>query len=476
VTGSAPFLDGWGIRGRVATVAAVVFTVLLVLWGTGMWAVLGDALQSTARNAATATVLEVAAGLKSRPPAQVVPTLSADAGERVVQVVGPDDVVLASSRLEARDTPISDLAPPTSGVRTAQASGVPGIDGDSFVIAVLAAHTTDGQEVRVIAAEPEHVEESTLAWLTFLLGLGALALLLTMLWAVRSAIGAALRPVETMRSQVAEISSAGSDTQVAVPGGGDELTALGTTMNQMLDRLRESDRARRSFVADAGHELRNPLTTIRLALDRAAAANLPTAERQEVIDRARDETERLSTLVHDLLTLATFDEQGGRHRHAQDLLDLDDIVLTRVRLARDAGIPVRLSLEPVQVRGDSRHLERVVANLLDNAARHRAHEVRVFVHRLTRHTASAGENATGDLAVVRVDNDGPPVPEADRERVFARFQRLDEIRHRDTGGTGLGLAIVAEIVHAHDGTVTATEAPDGWCRFEVTVPAASSAL
>lgn len=440
-----------------------------------MWVVLGDALRSTARNAAITTATEVADALSSRPVAEVVAPRQQPVGERLVQVIGADGAVLAATRADALSGPVSDLAAPTQGVRTASVGAIQGIDADRFVIAVTSASTVGGQRVRVLAAEPQHVEEGPLAWLTLLAAVGAAALLGAMVWAVRSAVGAALRPVETMRSQVAAISRAGGESEVMVPPGDDELSALGTTMNAMLDRLRESDRARQAFVADAGHELRNPLTTIRLALDRAATEGIPDGERTEVLDRARGETARLSTLVTDLLTLATFDEQGGRV--TRELCDVDDVALSRVRLVRDAGVPVEVALEPVQVRGDSRHLERVIANLLDNAARHRREVVRVAVTRYTdaavRRTG-ADSHAAGveqDWAVITVDNDGHPIPEAERTRVFDRFARVDEVRHRDTGGTGLGLAIVADIVRAHGGAVTAGEAPDGWCRFEVRLPA-----
>jgi two-component system, OmpR family, sensor kinase len=99
-----------------------------------------------------------------------------------------------------------------------------------------------------------------------------------------------------------------------------------------------------------------------------------------------------------------------------------------------------------------------VRNLLENAERHRVEAVRVQL------------SHDGTMAVLDVDNDGPPVAEEDRTRIFGRFVRLDDSRTRDTGGTGLGLAIVSEIVKAHGGTVAALESPDGWCRFEVRLP------
>ena len=240
-----------------------------------------------------------------------------------------------------------------------------------------------------------------------------------------------------------------------MPAGRDELTRLAETMNHLLVRMKNADASRRAFVADAGHELRSPLATIRVLLDRLAEDRRPE-ERRTISANATAEVDRLALLVDDLLTLASADEHQMVLRRSE--VDLDDVVLTETGALRARGMQIEVSVEPVRVEGDQARLGRVVRNLLENAERHTESTVRVgLVH-------------DGDDAVLTVDNDGPPIDAADRDRVFGRFVRLDDSRTRGTGGTGLGLAIVAEVVAAHDGEVEATETDEGWCRFRVRIP------
>ncbi len=231
-----------------------------------------------------------------------------------------------------------------------------------------------------------------------------------------------------------------------LPAGRDELTRLAETMNHLLDRMQRADASRRAFVADAGHELRSPLATIRVLLDRLAEER-PLAERATVSARASAEVDRLALLVEDLLTLASADEHAMVLNRTE--IDLDDVVLAETSALRARGMPVSVAVEPVRLEGDQARLGRVVRNLLENAERHMGEVVRV---RLARDE---------EAAVLTVDNDGPPIEPRDRERVFGRFVRLDDSRTRGTGGTGLGLAIVAEVVAAHDGRRRGDREPGG---------------
>jgi signal transduction histidine kinase len=119
---------------------------------------------------------------------------------------------------------------------------------------------------------------------------------------------------------------------------------------------------------------------------------------------------------------------------------------------------VTARIAPAQVHGDPGQLARALRNLVDNAVRHAESQVELTV------------GMTDGHAVIEVADDGPGIPAADRERIFDRFVRLDESRHRGAGGTGLGLAIVREIVSAHGGTVTITTAPTGGALFRITLP------
>ena len=171
----------------------------------------------------------------------------------------------------------------------------------------------------------------------------------------------------------------------------------------------------------------------------------------------------MQRLVEQLLLLTRADE--GVAVHAPRDVDLDDLALTEERRIARSGLEVDTSgVGPGRVRGDETSLAQVVRNLVDNAARHAERILSVSVRE------------DGDSVELMVEDDGPGVPEDQRERVFERFVRLDEARARDAGGSGLGLAIVAEIVRAHDGTVSVTSSPLGGARFDVRLPVPGNAL
>jgi signal transduction histidine kinase len=269
-------------------------------------------------------------------------------------------------------------------------------------------------------------------------------------------VGRSLRQVERIRGQVARINAERLDGRVEVPPTKDELEALALTMNTMLERLQASDREQRQFVSDASHELRSPLATLSAGVEIAAADPSGTMWLQLKDDLA-GETSRMRYLVDDLLTLARTND-GGHTRQDADV-DLDDVVDQEVRRLRAISRhKVVADLTPVRIKGDARRLAQVLRNVLDNADRHALSLIRISLH------------TSGNGAVLTVDDDGDPVPAADRERVFERFVRLDESRSREGGGSGLGLAIAAGIMAAHHGSIRTTETPEGECRFEIVLP------
>ncbi|MDQ1468379.1 MAG: hypothetical protein QOH10_2794 [Actinomycetota bacterium] len=268
-------------------------------------------------------------------------------------------------------------------------------------------------------------------------------------------VGRALRPVEAIRAQVDEFSATTMYRRVPVPNTDDEVARLATTMNGMLDRLEQASARQRAFVSDASHELRSPVSTIRAELE-VASADADHADWPEMARRTLGETERLSRLVDDLLALARLDEAQGPPRRLP--VDLDDLALEEG--ARTHRVPVStVGVSAGRVAGDERQLAQVVRNLVDNAQRHAASQVAVALRR------------EGDELQLVVEDDGPGIAEADRERVFDRFTRLDEARGRAAGGAGLGLAVVRRVVEQHGGTVSVTDSPLGGARFVVTLPA-----
>jgi signal transduction histidine kinase len=289
---------------------------------------------------------------------------------------------------------------------------------------------------------------------TLLAGLPALlALLALSIWVV---IGRALRPVEAIRSEVATISARALDRRVPVPDSHDEVSRLAATMNAMLDRLEDSARRQRRFVADASHELHSPLAALRSQLEVALAdptgTDWPATARSLVADE-----ERMERLVRDLLFLARHDESA--HGARFEAVDLDDVVLeevarlraTHVRRVDTAGV----SAAPVRGRRDD--LARLVRNLLANALEHATSRVWVEVA------------SSGGAVRMAVGDDGPGVPAADRDRVFDRFYRADAARSPDGSGTGLGLAIARTIAEQHGGRLTLADTETG-ALFVVCLP------
>ncbi|GAB2988722.1 sensor histidine kinase [Saccharothrix stipae] len=205
------------------------------------------------------------------------------------------------------------------------------------------------------------------------------------------------------------------------------LAWFATTTSDTLVRLHAALDRQRRFTSDASHELRTPLASARTQLE-VLLAHPDRVDWRRTAENTVLDLDRMQAVVTDLLLLARLE-----HRAAE-----------RVDLAELAGVP-----GPIEVIGDRAHLRRVLRNLLDNAERHASSQVTVTV------------TAEGGTAVLRVADDGPGIPAADRDRVFEPFVRLDEGRARDEGGAGLGLAIVREGVRAHGGTVTIEDGDRG---------------
>ncbi|MEO6126181.1 MAG: HAMP domain-containing sensor histidine kinase [Ilumatobacteraceae bacterium] len=292
---------------------------------------------------------------------------------------------------------------------------------------------------------------------SLLLGLPVLVgLIATLIWFV---IGRALRPVEAIRSEVADIGGDALHRRVPEPNANDEIGRLARTMNAMLNRLERSSNAQAQFVSDASHELRTPIAVIRHELEVGLLSDDDVQLRQ-IAGEVLEEGERMQRLVDDLLLLARHDGRDGEALLAKrSLVDLDDVALLeahRVSTTKSVGTS---GISAGQVRGDMDQLSRVARNLIDNALRHAVAVIEV----------SVSSNPDG-LVVLVVEDDGAGVEETDRERIFERFGRLDVARASDDGGSGLGLAIVAGIVADHGGTVTIDASPTlGGARFSVTV-------
>jgi signal transduction histidine kinase len=357
----------------------------------------------------------------------------------------------------ARRAPITKLRPAPGIVALDQVTGLPGETGEPHAIVAQGVRDPGGAEFVVVVGTPLDVATDTVQTATGLLAIGATTLLVLLLVLIWRILRQALQPVERIRSEVARITRVRGRGHLTVPPSGDEIARLAETMNLMLDRLEQADATTRRFVSDASHELRSPLATIIAALD-VAARSTPL---DRTTDSARDEVIasealRMQRLVDDLLTLAKADDGLPLSLREVDVDDLVDVEVRRLRATVE--FPVTASIAAARVTGDPARLSQAIRNLVDNAARHTTGGVDLGV-----------EVVDGDV-VVTVDNDGPPIPEAERQRVFDRFARLEQARERDRGGSGLGLAIVRTVVEAHGGTVQAGVSPAGRCRFEIRLP------
>jgi two-component system, OmpR family, sensor kinase len=241
------------------------------------------------------------------------------------------------------------------------------------------------------------------------------------------------------------------------PAAAPELRALTVSFNKMLDRLDLAFSRQRRFVSDASHELRTPLTAIRGQLE--VLAGNPDASAEEV-GRVKAvtlaEVERMERLVEELLVSAQLAE-----RAEMEVSQVDLAALLRGLAAADASGIELGELAEGHVVGSPELLARVVRNLLANARRHAGESGRVVL----------SETVTDGRVTVCVDDDGPGIPPAERERVFERFHRVDPARDRGAGGSGLGLAISREIIEAHGGRIWVEDSPLGGARaaFEVAV-------
>ena len=333
---------------------------------------------------------------------------------------------------------------------------IPGLDSEDFRVHVHVTETDDlivvvGTNLESVNKVHATTRRSLLVGLPLLL-----ALIAAMIWFV---IGRALRPVEAIRSEVADIGGGDLDRRVPEPQTDDEIGRLARTMNAMLDRLETSNIAQAQFVSDASHELRTPIAVIRHELEVGLRSDDDELLR-EIAGEVLDEDLRMQRLVDDLLLLARRNGRSGEApRVERSLIDLDDIALGEAHRVKTDKHVVTSGVSAGQVRGDPDHMGRVVRNLLDNALRHADSKVAVSV------------TSTDDGQVVlAIDDDGAGVDGDDRDRIFERFGRLDEARARDDGGSGLGLAIVAGIVADHGGTVTVDTSPTlGGARFAVTL-------
>jgi two-component system OmpR family sensor kinase len=278
---------------------------------------------------------------------------------------------------------------------------------------------------------------------------GAVALLVAAA-AGYAVAAAALRPVEAMRRRASQISAAISGRRLPVPEADDELARLGTTLNELLDRVEAAAEHERRFVADASHELRTPLALLKVELDLALRRPRTLAELDAALRSAAHETDRLVRLAEDLLLVARAD-RGALALEPERVAVADAFTAVAERFGpRSAALGRTIEVEAgpeLAVAADRLRLEQALVNLVDNALEHGAGTVRLEARR-------AGEDVE-----LHVRDAGPGFPDAFLPRAFERFSRADPARAG--GGSGLGLSIVEAIAAGHGGAAGAANTDAG---------------
>ncbi|BCL27658.1 sensor histidine kinase [Streptomyces aurantiacus] len=479
------------VRARATLAASVVVAVALAAAGAAvllsLWTNLSEQAGTEAERAARTVATDIAAG-------ESYGHLSLDDDDQPVQVVdGTGRLVAVTEDLERiSGTGVDRVQPQAPGAVTDDNSDRDGddeaddgdsldvdeigdasfsdgsatIDGDTadYRFATVPVEVQDKGTLTVHAGAPLTAEQEAVSTALTVMLIGfplLLAVVALVTWLVTRR---ALRPVEDIRGEMAAITASEDLTRrVPVPHTHDEVARLARTTNETLAALEQSVERQRRFVADASHELRSPIASLRTQLEVGAA-------HPELLDvgGAVEDTVRLQRLAADLLLLARLD---AGERPADARFDLAALVVEEA--GQRAGDRVAVSVtvsgtDTVEVSGSRGQLARVLGNLLDNAQRHTRSSVAVTVRRV------------GEWALLEVADDGAGVPAAERERVFERFVRLDEARARDDGGAGLGLAIARDVAVRHGGSLTVREAPaaapvaTGGALFELRLPVAGA--
>lgn len=293
-------------------------------------------------------------------------------------------------------------------------------------------------------------------------------LVLLIAWMLgRLFIGKALAPVEELRGRAERISRENLSERVPVPRVAGDFRNLARTFNEMLDRLDRAFEDLRTFAADAAHELRTPLATLRAEIETTIQDTHHPEEYEKVLGSMAEEISRMQRIIMDLFTLAQLDlRQYALNRERVALLPL-------LREAREAwqtaaaqrGIRITMQGADAEVLGDPVALRRVFMNLVENAVKYNrdSGEIRLAI------------GCINGRIRVAVSDTGVGIPPEHLTKLFRRFYRVDKGRSRQVGGAGLGLAICKAFVEAHEGSIRVESAPSRGTTFTIELPASPAA-
>ena len=452
------------IRARLTAAFVAALAVVLALAGLFVYLRTGSELSGAIDDGLEVRAADLAALVAAGgPDSQELTGTLFEGEEGFSEILTTDGRVVASTLGDGAGTALdpATLAEATQGAVRLDGVEVPGLDGDARILAEPAS-SPGGDTFVVVAGASTGDRGEALAGIAgaFLVGAPlalALAGVLGYLLATR-----ALAPVESLRRRADAITLERSGERLPLPEAEDELHRLAETLNAMLDRIEASLERERVFVADASHELRTPLAILRAELELARRPERTPDQLRAALASASEEVDRLSRLAEDLLVIARADQ--GRLPIKREPVELSEL-LERVsgrfaQRARDAGRTISIEAEPgARANVDVIRVEQALGNLIDNALRHGAGEVRL--------TASRRDG----LVRIEVSDGGPGFADGFDAEAFERFTRADE--GRTGGGAGLGLAIVKAIADAHGGRVSVVRSDGAGATVRVELPLSS---
>jgi two-component system OmpR family sensor kinase len=438
------------LRFRLALAFALAMAAVLAAMGAFLYFRLGSSLDES-----------LDAGLQTR--AAEVSALAARGDTSLDQGLGDDEIfaqVLDSEGQVVDSTPLADRPLLEPDELRVAGRGVVNLERGGARLLATSVDAQNGRLLVVVGASLEERDEALAGLLGELLVVGPVALLLASLLGYGVAT-AALRPVEAMRAEAAGVSAVEPGRRLPLPRARDEISRLGLTLNDMLDRLERALARERNFVADASHELRTPLALLKTELELALRTPRSQAELEQALRSAAAETDRLTQLAEDLLVLARSDQGPLPLRRAS--ISVPDVLSgVAARFGRRAGEAGRAidvdAVDGLVVPADAVRLEQALGNLVENALRHGEGSIRL-----------SGVEKDGRVELHVLD-EGRGIPPDFVPRAFERFTRADE--SRAGAGAGLGLAIAQVIATAHGGSAHAAGRVGGGADVWLSIPKA----
>ncbi|WLP90814.1 MULTISPECIES: ATP-binding protein [Gordonia] len=475
------------VRMRLTLIATALVTIALAIAAVVMVFALHHVLVRSADATTAARAQQIADNVRDRGLSTIDRSLlTTGQNIAVIQVVDADGRVVVTNDPRYVEPLLPTLQP---GQHRSEHEAEQGDMGDDLRVSALGVSTSDGVLTVEVGARKDPINR-TVGLVAVLCCIVFPIVVVGMAWLTYVLVGRALRPVDRIRHRVDEISGGDLTERVPVPATGDEIAALADTMNGMLGRIESARRRQLQFVNNASHELNSPLTTLVGLLDLSRATDQPidTATASEVM---LPDALRLQQMVADMLLLARADESGVPLR--LDDVDLDDIVSAEVaRLEAVTDLEIDTRIVATRITGDAEKLTRALRNIADNAARYARGRLSITMERIGDApprgvgTAVDGSDVDGSpmdatdvdtdpagTVTVVVADDGPGIPDEDKDRITERFVRLDTARQRSAGdstGSGLGLAIVGEIIRAHGGELTIGDSESGGAAIGFTLP------